>query len=242
MKKIIAAIIMSAMVLSLVGCNSDNSSDNSGSNNSVVQPTNPSSKSDSTSGKQPESKPDENKNISVSDIYDKLKSAMGEENFLPTAEMNEEYFLNYFNLDKSKIEDYVAYEAAVASVNLDQVIILKCKDGYAEEAVKGFNGGYAQVVSYVRQYPFGVDKVLNARIFTNGNYVAYILAGTPDDGTIPEEKLPEIAKSDYAKIDTAWTELFGSAENKAVVPEDDGQNGGLIPPDDIGDGEIMIGG
>ena len=67
-------------------------------------------------------------------------------------------------------------------MNLDTVIILKTKDGYADEAVSLLNDSFGQTVSYIRQYPFGTAKVLNARIYRTGNYVIYVIAGASYDG------------------------------------------------------------
>ncbi len=252
MKKIIAAILMSAVVLSLVGCSSDRGSDSNGSKNSVVQPSNPSSKPDNKSDNQSDSKQDENKNISVSEIYTKLKAAIDEENFLPIAQMDTDYVLGYYGLDKSQLEDFSGYESEITAVNLDQIIILKCKDGYAETAVASLNKAYGRIIDYIRQYPFGVEKVLNARIFSSGNYAALIIVGANGDENSTPEQLDELAKSEYEKIDNAWKELFDNAENKAIVPEESensGDNffdpsigGGEIIPDDIGGSGIMVGG
>lgn len=128
----------------------------------------------------------------------------------------------------------VAKESTITSVNLDKVIVMKVKDGYADAAVEALNKSYAQTVGYIRQYAFGVQKVLNARIVKEGNYVIYVAAGASYDGEDSEAEL-KLAEAEYAKIDAVLSEIFGGEiKNLAVVPADDGNHGGLMPGGLIG--------
>lgn len=72
----------------------------------------------------------------------------------------------------------------------------------------------------------------------------YITAGATPDENASEEDAAKLADEEYKKIDNAVKELFGTLpENLAVIPEDDGNHGGLLPmPDDDFDGGIMVGG
>ena len=127
----------------------------------------------------------------------------------------------------------MAKQNAISAVNLDTVIILESEDGYADTAVELLNESYSGAVSYIRQYAFGVGKVMNARIYKEGNYVIYILAGASYEGN-DAEKEDEFAVSEYKKIDDALNSIFGEIpENLAVIPEDDGSSVGLIIDDDI---------
>ena len=76
----------------------------------------------------------------------------------------------------------------------------------------------------------------------SGNYVIYVIAGASYDGEDSEAE-NKLAVSEYAKIDEAIKSVFGSLpENLAVVPEDDGNNGGLIVPDDNNGDAPIVGG
>lgn len=166
------------------------------------------------------------------EIEQKLVDAVGEDNYLCDTDIEKDWLQNSFGLDLSNIESYIAKQNAISSVNPDTVIILKVKDGYADDAVKTLNTNYTQMVDYVRQYPFGTAKVLNARLYQSGNYVMYIIAGTSYDGEDAEAEA-ELASSEYSKIDEAIKSVFGTLpENLATVPEDDGSTGGLIVPED----------
>ncbi|MDO4568536.1 MAG: DUF4358 domain-containing protein [Clostridia bacterium] len=170
----------------------------------------------------------ENVNVAPADIEAAISSALGEGYLCDTA-IDADRLADYYGLDMSKVEGFAAKENAVSSVYLDTVVILEVADGYADEAVEAFNAAFAQSAGYVRMYPFDAAKVLGARIFKSGNYVAYIIAGAAagEDATAEDEA--RLASDEYAKVDAAWQSIFGAApENLAVVPEDDGGQGGMF--------------
>lgn len=166
------------------------------------------------------------------EIEQKIADAIGKDNYLCDTEIDKDWLQSTFQLDMSKVESYVAKQNSIGSVNPDTVVILKTKDGYAADAVKALNTYYAQIVDYIRQYPFGTAKVMNARLYQSGDYVIYIVAGASYDGEDSEAET-KLAVSEYAKIDEAIKSVFGTLpDNLAVVPEDNGSSGGFIAPDD----------
>ena len=120
--------------------------------------------------------------VTPAEIEQKIADAIGKDNYLCDTEIEKDWLQISYQLDLSKVESYVAKQNSISSVNLDTVIILKTKDGYADEAVSLLNDSFGQTVSYIRQYPFGTAKVLNARIYRTGNYVIYVIAGASYDG------------------------------------------------------------
>ena len=166
--------------------------------------------------------------VTPAEIEQKIADAVGKDNYLCDTEIDKDWLQSTFQLDMSKVESYVAKQNSIGSVNPDTVVILKTKDGYAAEAVKALNTYYAQIVDYIRQYPFGTAKVMNARLYQSGDYVIYIIAGASYDGEDSEAEA-KLAVSEYAKIDEAVKSVFGTLpDNLAVVPEDDGGSGGLL--------------
>lgn len=153
------------------------------------------------------------------EIEQSIADAVGADNYLCDTEIDKDWLQNHFGLDTDKIEAYVAKQNSISSVNPDTVIILKVRDDYADEAVDRLNEEFAQMVSYVRQYPFGTAKVLNARLYQSGSYVMYIVAGASYEGEDAEEE-NKLAADEYAKIDEAVEGIFGTLpENLAVAPE-----------------------
>ncbi len=234
MKKLTMTLITAAMLIALAGC-SNGSADTSGS--STTSQTDTTVSDNSTDSKPADSSDtsDSVTEISAADIEKKIAEAIGD-GYLCDTEIDPDWFQNYYGFDMTQIEEYAAKQNSISSVNPDTVIVLKVSDGYADAAVELLNTAFAQQVSYIRQYPFGVQKVMNARIFKNGNYVIYALAGQSYDGEDSEEEL-KLAESEYEKLDAAVKEIFGELpENLAVVPEDDGNSGGFFDMTMDGDG------
>ena len=203
MKKLVLIFLSLVMMLSLAACGSKEKTDK----NTTVTAT-------------------------PAEIEQKIAEAIGSDNYLCDIDIEKEWLQNIYRLDMDKVESYVAKQNSIGSVNPDTVIVLKVKDGYADEAVKAINEGYDQIVSYIRQYPFGTDKVLNARLYQIGDYVIYVIAGASYDGEDAEAEA-KLADSEYAKIDEAIRGVFGTLpENLAVIPEESGSTGGLIVPED----------
>lgn len=170
--------------------------------------------------------------VTPAEIEQKIAAAVGSENYLCDTEIDKDWLQNSFGLDLSKVESYSAKQNSISSVNPDTVIVLKTKDGYANEAAEILNTSFEQMVGYIRQYPFGTAKVLNARLYQSGDYVIYVIAGASYDGDDAEAEA-KLAVAEYEKIDEAIEEIFGALpENLAVALEDDGSAGGLTVPDD----------
>lgn len=170
--------------------------------------------------------------VTPTEIEQKIAAAVGSENYLCDTEIDKDWLQNSFGLDLSKVESYSAKQNSISSVNPDTIIVLKTKDGYANEATEILNTSFEQMVGYIRQYPFGTAKVLNARLYQSGNYVIYVIAGASYDGDDAEAEA-KLAVAEYEKIDEVIEGIFGALpENLAVVLEDDGSAGGFTVPDD----------
>ena len=73
-----------------------------------------------------------------------------------------------------------------------------------------------------RMYNMDMQRVLQARLFVNGNYVALIIEGEQGDREASDEDQAKFAASEAAKVDAAWSAMFGSADNSIVIPADSG--------------------
>lgn len=128
-------------------------------------------------------------------------------------------------LDFSQIDEYVVKQPLIYAQ--DSVGIVKCKEGYADEAAEMLNQRFAQSISYIRQYPFDMAKVEGTRIYKVGDTVMYITAGASEEEGMSAEEAAKLADSEYEKIDNAIKELYDTVpENLAVMPENSESNGG----------------
>lgn len=207
MKKILTFLLAALMLVSLVACGANNSNNKKHDDNTSQNET---------------KKPDDTKNAATPDeIEAAIAKAIGKEYLCDTDISAEDLSLKW-DLDMTKIESYVAKENAISSVNLDVVVVLKCKEGYTDTAVEKLNQHYGQFVNYIYQYPFSVAKVTGGRLYRNGDILALIVAGASpaDDATSEDEA--KLAVEEYTKIDTAIKLYFSDLKNLAVVPEDNG--------------------
>lgn len=117
-------------------------------------------------------------------------------------------------LDMSKIDSWAAESSENSALDPSTAVVLKVKDGYAQDAAALLQERYDQVLDYVRMYSMNVAQVEQARLFINGNYVALLILGQLPDENADEAKL---AQDEAAKVDAAWQDIFGSASNQIVV-------------------------
>lgn len=189
MKKATALLLALMMVLSLAACGNSNDNGNKDSGNTTVDKT-------------------------AQEVLDALKEKLGDSYGCDLAE-DEDRMTNYYGLDMSKIDSWAAESSENSALDPSTAVVLKVKDGYAQDAVALLQERYDQVLDYVRMYSMNVAQVEQARLFVNGNYVALLILGqTPDENTADEAKL---AQDEAAKVDAAWQDIFDSASNQLVV-------------------------
>ena len=166
-------------------------------------------------------KQDNNKNdpapaadMTAQQVLDTLKEKLGDSYGCDLAE-DEDRMTNYYGLDMSKIDSWAAESSENSALDPSIAVVLQVKDGYAKDAAALLQTGYEQVLDYSRMYDMNLPMVQQARLFVNGNYVALLILGQmPDESTADESKL---AQDEAAKVDAAWTDIFGSASNQIVI-------------------------
>ena len=190
-------------------------------------------------------KADDNKadvDMTAQQIMDTLKEKLGD-SFPCDALEDEDRMSGYWGLDMSKVEDWAAMSNSNSSLNPSTAVIVKVKDGYAQDAAALLQRGYEQTLSYSRMYNMDLQKVLQARLFVNGNYVALLILGAEGDWEASDEEQAKFAAEEADKVDSAWSGIFGSAENSITIPEDDGSSGFNMNKDIEGiDGASVLGG
>ena len=182
--------------------------------------------------------------MTAQEIMDTLKEKLGDSFGCDVAE-TEDNISGYWGLDMGQVESWASMSNSNSAINPSAAVILKVKDGYAQDAAALLQTGYEQILSYSRMYNMDLQKVLQARLFVNGNYVALLILGAQGDWEASDEVQAKFAAEEAAKVDAVWSGIFGSSDNSITIPEDDGSsNGGFFDmgDDELPDGEIMIGG
>ena len=162
-------------------------------------------------------------NLTSKQILKKLKKSLGKSYTSDTA-IEKKYLQDYYGLNMKKVVNWAAESSSNSALESDCAIILKVKKGYAKTAAKKLQEGYEQVLSYNRMYDMDLQRVLQARLYINGNYVALIIEGKQADDSLSAEEQAKYAKSQAKKVDKAWKKIFGSAKNKITIPKDSGNN------------------
>ena len=151
--------------------------------------------------------------MTAQEVLDALKEKLGDSYGCALAE-DESRMTGYYELDMSKIDSWAAESSENSALDLRTAVVLKVKDGYAQDAAALLQTGYEQVLDYSKMYDMNLPMVQQARLFVNGNYVALLILGQMPDENADEAKL---AQDEAAKVDAAWQDIFGSASNQIVV-------------------------
>lgn len=153
---------------------------------------------------------------SPAEIEAAIADALGD-GYLSPDDMPEFRLLkNIPDLDLDKVDSYVAKETRLSSH--DTVIVVKCKEAsYTDDVVKIFNDYLATLFDEIREYPVGVAKVENARLFKANDTVMFIIGGAP---ALTEEEEAKLAISEYKKIDAAIKELLGYSPKNLAIYKD----------------------
>ncbi len=174
--------------------------------------------------------------MTAAEVLNNLKKSLGDSYTSDTAE-SEDRMTGYWGLDMTKIESWAAETNSNSALQSDCAIVLKVKDGYANDAAALLQQGFDQIVSYNRMYQMDLQRVLQGRLYINGNYVALIIEGQQSDWEASEEDQAKSAAEEAAKVDGAWKAIFGAAVNSITIPADDGNSGF-----DMNDDEGLLGG
>lgn len=124
MKKATALLLTLMMVLSLAACGNSNDNGNKDSGNTTVDKT-------------------------AQEVLDALKEKLGDSYGCDLAE-DEDRMTNYYGLDMSKIDSWAAESSENSALDPSTAVVLKVKDGYAQDAVALLQERYNQVLDYVR--------------------------------------------------------------------------------------------
>ena len=154
-----------------------------------------------------------------------LKKSLGK-SYTSDQKETKERLESYWDLDMKKVASWAA-ETNSNSMQSDCTIVLKVKKGYAKKAAAKLQNGYEQILSYNRMYNMDTQRVLQARLYVNGNYIALIIEGQQPDYNDSAEAQAKFAAKEGKKIDKAWKKIFGSAKNKIKIPKDDGRQKGF---------------
>ena len=146
-------------------------------------------------------------NVSINDIHQSIMDAYGE-NYLPNTDIPSEMLESEFGLKDDMYTEIIAKMPTIG-FHPDRVIIVKAKDGKADDVEKALKKARENKINESVQYPANVAKVNASEIVRNGNYVAFLLVGAPDDNIdATESEASEFAKKETEKSIKAFNDSF----------------------------------
>ena len=95
--------------------------------------------------------------------------------------------------------------------------MLKVKDGYAKDAAALLQERFAQVEDYSQLYSMNQAQVGQARLFVSGDYVALLILGQTPEEELTADTESQWFRGEGSKVDAAWKDIFGAADNQIVL-------------------------
>lgn len=129
---------------------------------------------------------------------DALRDVYGDK-YYPDTEMTEEQIREELGLDESLYEDVYA-ENTAENERPDTFIAVKAKSGKVDE-VKEKLTAYKQRLIDENSFDANADKLNAAEVYSEGDYVFFVLLGDVDDGTSSEGFAEALGKEVQRGID-----------------------------------------
>ena len=148
----------------------------------------------------------ETKDVDLRQVHDAVVNSLGED-YIPDRDMEKEELEN-MGLNTDDMEEYIA-QAPMISMNVDNFIGIKAKNGKAEEIEKALEDWRDYLIENSMQYPMNIAKVNAADVVRHGDYVFFILLGKYDgrDDATEEEQL-DFAKDEVRKVEDVIAGFF----------------------------------
>lgn len=153
--------------------------------------------------------------LSASEVLEQLKAALGDSYGCDVTD-DADWMTNYYGLDLSQIDSWASESASISAIDPSAAVVLRVKDGYAEDAAALLRERYQQVKDYSDLYSMNQAQVGQARLFVNGNYVALLILGQTPDTELDAAGEADWFLGEAKKVDAAWSDIFGTAENQIV--------------------------
>lgn len=145
-------------------------------------------------------------NYTAQEILDKIKADMGE-SYLPNTPLDEEMVKEILGIDLSLVEEYVA-EIPMISINPDKVIILKAKEGKADEILPLLEAAKTNMIENTFTYPQNAEKVQATKLVHHGDYFGLLMLGDSDNMEEDPDARLEYAEKEVQKAVDAFNSMF----------------------------------
>lgn len=160
-----------------------NISSSSGGTMSSTMPSPSASASPTPSAESPEEG-----NYSLEDMYEKIKDTYGDR-YYPNQQIEADELEKTFGIGEDLYDDFIA-DRVTGEETPDTLVIIKAKEG-KEGEVKQKLEDYRQKLLDDANWADSKEKIEASQVYTNGQYVFYVMLGDVDDDTLSGKGLME---------------------------------------------------
>ncbi len=117
---------------------------------------------------------------SVSKLAKSVKKAYGE-NYLPDYKLDKTEIKDRYGVDSSWYSSAYA-QVPMMSAHVDQLAIFKAKNSSSKKKILKAVKDYQKILKKdTMQYPMNLLKIQGSKVYTNGNYVCFLMLGQVTD-------------------------------------------------------------
>lgn len=208
-KKIMPAMLAVLLIGSFAGCQSKTGTTSSSLSSTISSAASGAKEEASNSSAEASKNGDTAQSAAASGLgmfRDALRDVYGDK-YYPDTEMTEEQIREELGLDESLYEEVYA-EHTAENERPDTFIAVKAKSGKVDE-VKEKLTAYKQRLIDENSFDANADKLNAAEVYSEGDYVFFVLLGDVDDGTSSEGFAEALGKEVQRGID-AIKEALGA--------------------------------
>lgn len=157
--------------------------------------------------KEPEAAPEVSYDYTAEDIAAAIRAAYGE-NYLPDMPLDETMLNDMFGINAADCESFVA-EMPMIGVHPDKLIVIEAKEGKADALYEALVGIREGMVNDTMQYPMNIAKINASVVLREGNYIAFMVLGAPNENMeATEEEAKSYAEEQMAIGVSAFEGMF----------------------------------
>lgn len=208
MKKIILILLLMTLTLTFItGCSKKDTKTPSTDDNVTNNTNNQESDNENSNPVQEDNDNTNKSDVTVDDILNAIKAAYGD-NYLPNMEITPELLEAEFGLTPDMYEAVKA-EQPMMSTHADRVVIVKAKEGKADDVEAALINARENKINDTLQYPMNLPKINAAKVVRNSNFVCFLLVGSINDNMDSSaEDAKQFAEDEVAKAVNAFNGLF----------------------------------
>lgn len=178
-RKIIIMLCVAVTGVSLTACSGKDKGGQASTESSAVQESTVAQESTETQESSPADQTTGTENEGWSREMEAVKTALTDtlgDNYWPNAKITPEMLEGSFGVNSDMYEDYFG-EMPMISTNVDTILVVKARDGQADEVEAALENYRQAMVNDTMQYPMNLGKIQASRIEVIGNYVCFVQLG-----------------------------------------------------------------